>query len=135
MLKTSSRLPISTTNVALVSVLFAGALACALTRNWVGAVVLSVTGVLGLVSALYARRQSSRDVTRINAIEYRDERDRRLARHGFAIVGAAALVLSVLEVVLSSVFGGVAAIAFASGQLFLLVIIWGAANSWAVKRR
>ncbi|MFC5930487.1 hypothetical protein D6T64_18960 [Cryobacterium melibiosiphilum] len=129
----SNRSPISTTNLVLVSTLCAGALVAALTQNWFGALLLLIPGITGLGIALYARRPNSRDITRINAIEYRDERDRDLARQGFATVGAAALFLSVIELVLATIFFS-PLLGLATAQLLALSFVWGIANSNAVKR-
>ena len=131
-MKTTNRSPISPINIVLVSTLFAGAIVTALTQNWLGAILLLVGGIFGLSGALYARRPSSRDITRLNAIEYRDERDRVLAKQGFAAVGAASLILSVIEVVFAIIFNQLVAVACA--QLIALCIVWGIANSIAVKR-
>jgi len=132
-LQTTNRSSISTTNIVLVGTFIAGAIVAALTQNWFGAILLFTLGVLGLSAAVYARRPNSRDITRINAIEYRDERDRDLAKHGFATVGAAALVLSVVEVVLATIFLH-QFVGVAGAQLLTLSIVWGIANSHAVKR-
>ncbi|POH61164.1 hypothetical protein [Arthrobacter glacialis] len=134
-MQTTKRLPISTTNIALVSTFVAGAIATALTQNWSFAVLLLTVGLCGLGAALYARRPNSRDITRLNAIEYRDERDRELAKQGFATVGAAALILTVFEVVLALVFFNALVALISCAQMFALCIIWGTANSNAVKRR
>lgn len=133
-MQTTNRLPISTTNIFLVSTFFAGAIVTALTRNWFFAVVLFAIGLCGLGGAVYARRPNSRDITRLNAIEYRDERDRELAKQGFATVGAAALIITVIEVVLAIVFFNALIALIACAQMFALCIIWGISNSNAVKR-
>jgi hypothetical protein len=131
-LKITSRLPISTTNVVLVATFLLGALVTALTQNWGSTPLLVALGVLGLASALYARRPDSRDITRINAIEYRDERDRLLAKQGFAVVGAVALILSVIEFVLATILGQL--VLLAAAQTIVLCIVWAIANARAVNR-
>lgn len=95
-------------------------------------ILLLVAGLLIFVSALYARSQNSSDILRLNAIEYRDERDRLLAKSGFAVVGVAALILSIAEFVLAAVFQQL--LALASAQVLVLSAVWGIANSLAVKR-
>jgi len=132
-LQTNKRSLISTTNLILVGTLCAGAIIAALTQNWLGAIWLLILGLSGLGAALYARRTNSRDITRINGIEYRDERDRDLARQGFATVGAVALILSVVEVMLAIIFSP-QLVGVASTQLVILSVVWGIANSNAVKR-
>ena len=157
---TSSRLPLSVPNIVLIGGAFAGAVACIALRNWFGAILLLLVGGGGLVSALLARRPNASDWLRINAIEYRDERDSRLAGHGFAVVGAWALALSALELVAATIFVGAATLttsverssvgiaftltgpslvaaaveAIAALQLFVLALVWGIANTRAVKR-
>ena len=97
---------------------------------------------------------------RINAIEYRDERDSRLAGHGFAVVGAWALVLATAELIAATIYVGAVTLsttvhgssgslsftltregivagsleAIAAGQLLVLALVWGIANTRAVKR-
>ena len=157
---TSSRLPLSLPNMILVGVSFAGAIVTIVLGNWFGAILLIMLGGGGLLSALLARRAGASDWLRINAIEYRDERDSRLASHGFAVVGAWALVLATLELVAATIFVGAVTLttsvgahggsityilsgaslvaaaveAIAAVQLFVLAIVWGIANTRAVNR-
>ncbi|GAA3877136.1 hypothetical protein GCM10022381_19600 [Leifsonia kafniensis] len=131
-MKITSRLPLSITNVVLVGTLLAGAAVSALTKNWGGTVMLLMLALFGLAGAVYARRPDSRDITRINAIEYRDERDRLLAKQGFAAVGAAALILSVVEFVLATLLGQL--VLLAAAQVIVLCIVWAIANARAVNR-
>ena len=160
MSSTSSRLPLSVPNMILIGVSFAGAIATILLQNWFGAIVLLILGGGGLISALLARRAGASDLLRINAIEYRDERDARLASHGFAVVGAWALALSMLELVAATIYVGAitltssvqlggATIGFSTSsssilgagleavaalQVFVLSLVWAIANTRAVKR-
>jgi MFS family permease len=132
MSRTTERRGISRVNVLLVSVFLAGALVCAVTGNLPGAILLAAFGILGLAGALYAARPGARDVTRINGLEYRDERDGRLAQQGFAIVGVAALVISVAAFVVTTLMGRVDV--FVLGQTMALAVVWGIANSVVVRR-
>jgi len=133
MSKTSySRL--STANIILLSSLAGGALVCAALQNVLGAVWLGATALLALIGILPNLRPDARDIGRINAIQYRDERDRRLARDGFSIVGAAALIISVIEAVAAAISGNIAFQIAAFAQLFVLSVIWAIANSVAVRR-
>ena len=147
MSKTTSRLPVSTVNAVLVAVFLVGAVVTGVLGNWLGTTLLGVLGIFGLIGALYARRADSRDITRVNAIEYSDERDRTIAQKGFAVVGAVALALSVLQVVLATIFAEVVVQTGVSGlsvetqipllpyiQLFILALTWGIANSVAARR-
>ena len=157
---TSSRLPLSVPNIILIGGSFAGAIVTIALGNWFGAILLVLLGAGGLLSALLARRAGASDWLRINAIEYRDERDSRLASHGFAVVGAWALALGTLELVAATIFVGASTLttsvgahggsigftfsgaslvagaveAIAALQLFVLALVWGIANTRAVKR-
>jgi len=157
---TSSRLPLSLPNILLIGGAFTGAIVTIVLGNWFGAILLLVIGGGGLLSALLARRASASDWMRVNAIEYRDERDARLAGHGFAVVGAWALALSTLELVAATIYVGAVTLttsvhgadgsvtfilntsgvvagaleAIAALQLFVLAGVWGIANTRAVKR-
>ena len=157
---TSSRLPLSLPNIVLIGGSLAGAIVTIALGNWFGAILLIVLGGGGLLSALLARRAGASDWLRINAIEYRDERDSRLASHGFAVVGAWALALSTLELVAATIDVGAVTLrstvtgadgtvtfifrgdtllaggleALAAVQVFVLALVWGIANTRAVRR-
>jgi hypothetical protein len=139
---------------------FAGAIITMALGNWFGAFLLLILGGGGLLSAVLARREGASDWLRINAIEYRDERDSRLAGHGFAVVGAWALVLATAELIAATIYVGAVTLsttvhgssgslsftltregivagsleAIAAGQLLVLALVWGIANTRAVKR-
>ena len=137
MLRTVERLRISRINVVLVSALLLGALIAAGLQRWQAALYLGLVGVGGLAVALYAHRSGSRDVTRLNGLEWRDERDRTLARSGFAVVGVVALlmVLAHFIVVLFTVTDPPSAFLLLTlAQILILFIAWGVANSIAVRR-
>lgn len=134
-----SRMPVSPVNALLVAAFLLAAVGTAVAGRWGQAVLLAVVGLLGLGAALYARRHGSGDVTRVNAIEYRDERDRQIARDGFAVVGAVALVLSVGGFVAVQALGDQQAWApvargLAAGQLLVLAVVWALANYLAARR-
>ena len=133
MLKTTERFPISTINLVLVSAFLLGALTAGAQGSWPGAMFL---GFGGLACALYARRSGSRDVTRLNALEWRDERDRNLARWGFAVVGAAALLMLLMQfvVVLTLADADSPFVLAATVQLTILSLAWSIANSVVVRR-
>lgn len=158
--KHTRRLPLSVPNIVFIGGSLAGAVVTIALGNWFGAILLLVLGGGGLISALLARRAGASDWLRINAIEYRDERDTRLASHGFAVVGAWALALSTLELVAATIYVGAVTLnssvtgpdgtvtfvfrgdsllaggleAVAALQLFVLALVWGIANTRAVKR-
>jgi len=125
---------ISTPNIILLSSLAAGAIICAALQNVLGTAWLGATALLALIGILPNLRPGARDIGRINAIQYTDERDRRLARAGFSIVGAAALILTVIEAVAAAISGNIAFQIAAFAQLFVLSVIWAVANSVAVRR-
>ncbi|RBY83241.1 hypothetical protein DQ241_19820 [Blastococcus sp. TF02A-30] len=129
----------SVPNAVLVTVVVAGAVALGVLGRWFEAWLLAAVSVAAVGSALHARRPGSRDITRVNAIEYRDERDRSIARAGFSVVGAVALVLSVVEFVVIAVVVAArdwppAVQLVPIGQLLLLCVVWAAANSYAARR-
>ena len=128
-----ARWPISAVNTVLVATFLGASVILAVLGNAGMALVMAYLGLAGLGVALYARRPDSRDVTRLNAIEYRDERDRSLAAAGFAVVGVAALII---------VFGSFIAMLvmerfdwYIFGILMALLVVWGVANSVVVRRR
>ena len=125
---------ISTANIILLSSLAAGAIICAVLQNPLGASFLGATAVLSLIAIIPNLRSDARDIGRINAIQYRDERDRTLARAGFSIVGAAALILSVVLAVAAAVSGSIPFQIAAFAQLFVLAVVWAVANSIVVRR-
>ena len=125
---------ISTVNIILLSSLAAGAIICGVLQNLTGVVLLGATAVFSLIGIVANLREDAPDIGRINAIQYRDERDRRLARNGFSTVGAAALIISVIGAVAAAISTSIPFQIAAFGQLFLLAVIWGVANSVAVRR-
>jgi hypothetical protein len=130
---TQGRWPISLANTILVGVFLTGSVVLALLGNVGAALLLAYFGVMGVGVALYARRANSRDITRINAIEYRDERDKSLAAEGFAVVGAAALILLLLAFIIMVILGQFNW--YVMVILLTLLVVWGVANSVAVRRR
>ena len=137
MLKTVERLRISTINVVLVSALLLGALIAAGLQRWQAALYLGLVGVGGLAVALYAHRSGSRDVTRLNALEWRDERDRTLAKSGLAAVGVVALVMVVAQfivVMLTDPGPDSPFLWMTLAQVLILNLAWVIANSVVVRR-
>lgn len=135
-LKSVERLPISAINLVLVSAFLLGALIAGVQDSWPGAMFLGFLSLGGLACALHARRSGSRDVTRLNALEWRDERDRNLAKSGFAVVGAAALLMAMVQfiVLLTLAAADSPFLLAATAQLTILCIAWGVANSVVVRR-
>ena len=137
MLKSVERLRISTINVVLVSAFLLGAVLAAGLERWQAAVYLGLLGICGLTGALYAHRSGSRDVTRLNGLEWRDERDRTLAKSGFAVVGVVALLMVVAQfivVMLTDPGPDSPFLWMALAQVLILNLAWVIANSVAVRR-
>jgi hypothetical protein len=137
MLKSVERLRVSTINLVLVSALLLGALAEAALGSWQEAITFAVGGLCGLAGALYARRSGSRDVTRLNALEWRDERDQALAKSGFAVVGAVALLMVMAQfiiVVVTDTSHHSPFMWLTLSQLLILNFAFVIANSVAVRR-
>jgi hypothetical protein len=129
------RLRLSPINMVLVGAFLLGALVAGGLGNRSGAALLGIVGLTGAGCALYARRPGSRDITRINALEFRDERDRTLARSGFAVVGAAAVLLVLVEFIVVMSLGIRGSLFWAAwAQLMILCAVWGTANSVVVRR-
>ena len=137
MLKSVERLRISAINLVLVSAFLLGAVIAGALGKWSGATYLGALGLGGLAGALYAHRSGSRDVTRLNALEWRDERDRTLAKSGFAVVGVVALLMVLGEfiVVVATVTTADSPLFWAAiTQLTILCVVWVVANSVVVRR-
>lgn len=133
MARVSARLPLSLVNAIMVATFLVASVVLAVAGNVRMALFVAYFGFAVLGVALYARRPDSRDVTRLNAIEYRDERDRSLAKEGFAAVGVAALIIALGSFIVMVVMEQVSSYLMAA--LLALVVVWGVANSVAVRRR
>ncbi|MBF4624908.1 hypothetical protein [Clavibacter sp. VKM Ac-2872] len=132
MSKTTERRGISRVNALLVGVLAVGALVALIAGNPYNAITLAVMAAILLGGALHAARPSSSDVTRINGLEYRDERDGLLAQKGFAAVGVAALVMTVGTFFVTTLMGQVQW--YVLPQMLVLAGVWAVANWLAVQR-
>ena len=130
----TDRLPVSRVNIVLVSAFVVGGLVTLVLGHVLQAAGLFLAGAGGLHCALWARRPTARDVTRLNALEWRDERDRRLGKDALSVVGATALALSVVELVVVSILALDAALWLAWVQVLVLGTVWGVSNSVAVRR-
>ena len=127
-----ARSPLSMANTIMVSTFLAASVVLAVMGNIWMALYLAYFGLLGLGVARYARRPDSRDITRLNAIVYRDERDKSLAKEGFAAVGVAALIIvfiSFLVMMITEQFS-----LYVTAVILALLMVWGVANSVAVRR-
>jgi hypothetical protein len=128
------RPPVSRVNAVIFGLLATGFVATLAGGLWVQAAILGA-GLLAVgVGVRRARRADTGPLTRVNALEYRDTRDRVIARDGFAVVGIVALVLSVTAVLLTAVLlpGWVLVPA---GQTLVLFSVWLLANGLAARRR
>jgi MFS family permease len=132
MSKRTERRGISRVNAIIVGALLAGALAALVAGHGYSAFTLAFMAAIGLGGALQAARPSASDVTRINGLEYRDERDGTLAQQGFAVVGVAALVLTAGVFLVMTMTGAFHWYVWA--QMFVLAGVWAVANWVAVRR-
>lgn len=123
-------------NVVLLVGALAAAVVMAVLGRWVEAVVFAVVVLFLGASAVYARSGRSGDLTRLNAAEYLDERDRAAATQGFAAVGVTALLLGFALLVLATVLlePGEPMFLVLIGNLLVLAVAWGVAN-WVALRR
>lgn len=129
------RWPMSRTNTMLVAVLAVGALVCFVLGQTIAAVTLLMGAVGGALGAIFARRGTSGDLERVNALEYADERDRTAATKGLAAVGVVALVLCTVQLVVHAVVDTDPVSRWTAVALyFALVISWFGANWYFVRR-
>ena len=77
--RAAGRAPLSRANVVLFAVLGLGLLATLALGLWPQAVVLGVALLIGVGGVVAAHRPGASDVTRVDGLEYRDERDRLIA--------------------------------------------------------
>lgn len=130
----TDRLPIAPTNIVAVGAALVAAGIVAATGNWWSAAILAAAGLYIGWAAWMARRESSTDLHRINALEYRDERDRTLGRSALATVGLAALAVCYVSFIVSIVIGEPALILATCAQLVIIAVVWMIANARAVQR-
>ncbi|WP_313356502.1 hypothetical protein [Microbacterium sp.] len=127
--------PMSRGNAVLVAVCAAGALFCFVIGETIPAVALLIGAIGAGLGAVFARRGSSGDLERVNALEYADERDRTAGTKGLAAVGVIALVLSAVQLVVHAIADTDPLSRWMSIALyFALVIGWFAANWYFVRR-
>ncbi|KDP92207.1 MULTISPECIES: hypothetical protein [Clavibacter] len=132
MSKTTERRGISRINTVIVAVFALAALVVLVAGHPDSAVLLGVIAVVWLLSSLTSARPEVSDASRIEGLEYRDERDRQLALKGFAAVGVAALVLSFGAFLVSLLVDGIDR--WLAVQMIVLFVVWGVANRIAVRR-
>ncbi|MFC3297764.1 hypothetical protein ACFOD2_16385 [Clavibacter michiganensis subsp. insidiosus] len=94
--------------------------------------LLGVIAVVWLLSSITSSQPEVSEATRIEGLEYRDERDRQLALRGFAAVGVTALVLSFGAFLVSLLVDGIDR--WLAVQMIVLFAVWGIANRVAVRR-
>lgn len=126
-------------NVGILAVLLVLTVAAAVRHVWPVAVVLAAGCVAGIVLPLSARAVPSGDLGRVNALEFKDERDRAIAVQAFAVVGVAAMAASFLFLIVSAIidyaaFGESPLTLPVAGTLVLLTVVWSA-STWFFARR
>ncbi|MDQ0614238.1 putative membrane protein YphA (DoxX/SURF4 family) [Microbacterium sp. W4I4] len=127
--------PMSRVNTVLVAACTVGALVCFVLGQVPAGVALLVGALVGGLGAVFARRGSSGDLERVNALEYADERDRAAAVRGLAVVGALALLLGVVQMIVFAIAQVDPLSRFVALGVFLaLVAGWFFANWYFVRR-
>lgn len=135
-MSTRDRFGMSWWNAAFAAAIVVAGVLALVFRQWAVAAVFGVVLVAFVVGVRYARSGRASDVTRLNAAEYTDERDRRMAAYGLAIVGVVAMALSMGTFVAALVLlpPGHPMYFVAWGQLVALALAWMVAN-WIAARR
>lgn len=135
-MSTRRRLGMSWWNAVIVLVAVIAAIVLAVQGSWGAAIIMALSGAAAAAGAIYARSGRASDITRLNAIEYIDERDRTIGAYAFAVVGVAALLLAFgVFVAVAVLTGGREPIFWlAFGQFMLLMAAWAVANVVAVRR-
>lgn len=129
------RWPMSPVNTVLVAVCTIGAVLCLLLGETTAGMAILAGATAGAIGAVFARRGSSGDLERVNALEYADERDRAAAVKGLAAVGVLALVLAAAQLIMHVIVSSDALSRNVSLGVFLaLMIVWFLANWYFVRR-
>jgi hypothetical protein len=134
MWKIFDNIPMSRANLAICVTLAVGLVICLALGLWTQAVMLSLMLAFGIGCIALARRPEASDLARVNAIEYKDERDVRIARDGFVVVGVIALILSLVGYVAAIIILPNELNWIALTQLLVLYGTWGVANSIAARK-
>lgn len=137
----SRHLPVSLPNAILVGTFAISGIVAAALQSWIVCAVSFVLVVAVVIPARLARRRESSDVARLNSMEYRDERDRALARSALAVVGGLALIVATAEMaVATAVHLSIPKVDWATGvyyvaffQFLLFHGVWGRANRAATQ--
>ena len=127
--------PMSPVNTVLVAVMTVGSLVCFVLGQSIAGTALLLGGIGGGLGAVFARRGSSGDLERVNALEYADERDRAAAVKGLAAVGVVAMVLGAGQLILHVIIRADPISRWSSIVLFLaLTVCWLVANWYYVRK-
>jgi hypothetical protein len=125
----------SPVNTVLVAVCAVGALLCFVLGQVVAGAALLIGAIVGGLGAVFARRGSSGDLERVNALEYADERDRAAAVRGLAVVGVLAMLLGIVQLIVFAVVQVDPLPRFLALGMFLsLMVCWFFANWFFVRR-
>lgn len=116
--------------------LLVAAVVLAVVGRWIPALITVILGVVIAASAIYARSGRASDITRLNALETVDERDRAMTGFALAVVGVAGLVLAmaVFIAALALLEPGHPMFWVAWGQLLAITGVWMVTNLLAVRR-
>lgn len=129
------RWPMSPLNTVLVAACAVGAAVCFVLGEPEMTFALLVGAAVGGFGAVFARRGSSGDLERVNALEYADERDRAAGVKGLAAVGVVAMILGAAQVIVQLSVDSDPVARWTSLALFLsLMVSWMIANWYFVRR-
>lgn len=135
-MSTHEHLRMSWWNAALTIAALVAAIVLAVQQSWVSSIVTTLVAVGTAVTAIYARSGRASDLTRLNAAEYVDERDRAIGARALAVVGLVAMVMTLAVFILAMVLTepGEPLRWIAIGQVLVLAVAWMLANLVAVRR-
>ncbi|GAB4083546.1 hypothetical protein GCM10028784_01760 [Myceligenerans cantabricum] len=133
---TRKRLRMSWWNALMTFVLLVVAAALTVAGQWFPAVASLVAAVAIAATAVYARSGRASDVTRLNALEVVDERDRSMTAFALAVVGVAGLLFSMATFLAATALLEPSHPMFwvAWGQVLGMTAVWIVANLVAVRR-
>ncbi|SFS13823.1 hypothetical protein SAMN04487783_1708 [Agrococcus baldri] len=135
-MSTRKRFGMSWWNVVMAAVTLIAGVIMAVLGRWVAAGIFLVVALAIAGSAVYARSGRASDLTRLNAAEYVDERDRAVGTRALAIVGVVALLLTMTVFVIGMVLlePGSPMFVVLTGQVLALAVAWAIANVVALRR-
>lgn len=127
--------PMSRINTILLAIVLVGSIVCFAAGRVGGGVVLLISGIGVGLGAIAARRGTSGDLERVNALEYADERDKQAGIKGLATVGGVALIVGAVQLIIFTVVDTDALTrGVALWSYIALIATWFFANWYFVRR-